>query len=232
MTETSGKKLNWLAIVSILLALLLLVQTGVLFYFLNHREALSEKASNKKETSALARSHASGSSSPYPQNLFSNRTRQKSISSQSHTYSDPWTLFDEMQEDMGHMMGGLMAGLPAMMSQMNQHMGLDSMPLVDMAEKDNTYLIRVDIPGLDKNKIEITVRGEILTIQGVRETTNQEQTDSYYTQERSYGSFSRSLRLPGPVDDANVKADYQNGVLTITLPKISPEQASKKINIA
>ncbi len=225
MTETYDKKINWLAILSILLALLLITQTGAFFYWLNKKESDS-----KKEFAQLF--HFKNAPTAYPKSTFSNALRQKHQPLSANTYQDPWSAFDQMQEDMGHMMGGFMAGLPGMMTQMNQHMGIDSMPSVDMEEKNNSYIVRVDIPGLNKDKIEITVRGEILTIQGMRESINQEQSGSYYTQERSYGSFSRSLRLPGPVDEGNIKADYQNGVLTITLPKVSEEQASKKINVA
>ena len=220
MNENKSQKTNWLAVLSILLALLLVTQTGALLYYFNKKDAPAKQ----KEAQPFHYKSVSPSGSV-------NHPRQRQHSVISNAYTDPWSAFDQMQENMNSMMGGFMSGLPSMMSQMNQHMGIDSMPSVDMNEKDNAYIVRVDIPGLDKDKIELTVRGEILTIQGVRETNNQEQTGSYYTQERSYGSFSRSLRLPGPVDDANVKADYQNGVLTITLPKVTDEQASKKIAV-
>lgn len=226
MTNTQDKKVNWLAIISILLTLLLLTQTGAFIYFLNKKdpEAGSDRFpfhAQKKLSAPTSTSH------PSP---FSNRlSRYKQPPTYAQDSSDP---FETMQEDMARLMGSFMSGLPSMMSSMNQHLGIDSLPLVDMEEKDNNYIVRVDTPGLDKSKIEISVRGEILTIQGVRETVNEEKSGSYFTQERSYGSFSRSLRLPGPVDDTNVKANYENGVLTITLPKISAEQASKKISVA
>ena len=228
MTDICEKKVNWLAVLSILLALLLMTQTGAFFYWLNKKENAQKKESDQP----VHFKNVPASPIAYPRSSFSNLPKQKRQAVTAHAYQDPLSAFDQMQEDMGRMMGGFMAGLPAMMNQMNQHMGIDSMPSVDLEEKNNTYVVRVDIPGLDKDKIELTVRGEILTIQGVRETSNQEQTGSFYTQERSYGSFSRSLRLPGPVDDTNIKADYQNGVLTITLPKTSDEKASKKISVA
>ncbi len=227
MSDTSEKKVNWLAVLSILLALVLVTQTGAFIYYLNKKE-------NSPQKTAAALDHHTNvlPQTAYPGSFFSRATHPRSAASQAAAYQDPWSVFDSMQEDMGRMMGGFMAGLPAMMSQMNQHMGFDSMPLVDLEEKDKAYIVRADIPGLDKDKIDITVRGEILTIQGVRETTTQNQGGSYYTQERSYGSFSRSMRLPGPVDEANIKAEYQNGVLVITLPKITEQEASKKVAIA
>lgn len=215
---TQKKKVNWLAILSILLAVLLVSQTAGFIYLLNKKE--------NKETGDLNAAQKHDAYVPsFP------RKANFQASPRAH-YQDPWSVFDDMQDSMNQMMGGFMASLPSMMSQMNQHMGIDAMPLIDMEEKDNAYIVQVDMPGLDKDKIDITVRGEILTIQGQRETVNQEQSGSYYTQERSYGSFSRSLRLPGPVDEGNIKAEYKDGVLWISLPKITKEESSKKISVA
>lgn len=225
MTETTQeKKVNWLAIVSILLAVLLVSQTAGLIYLLNKKESNAAKLNVAQSDSQ----HQTTYVPPRTRNAIIQVSQQPRASTY---YQDPWSMFDDMQESMNQMMGGFMANLPSMMTQMNQHMGIDAMPLVDMEEKDNAYVVQVDMPGLDKDKIDITVPGEILTIQGQRETINQEQTGSYYTQERSYGSFSRSLRLPGPVDEANIKAEYKNGVLLITLPKIAKEEASKKVSV-
>ncbi len=226
MTETNQeKKVNWLAIVSILLAILLLSQTAGLIYLLNKKEEKTAQPNIASGDSHNLSAHAS----QRPRSAIIQVSRQPRPSSY---YQDSWSMFDDMQESMNQMMGGFMANLPSMMSQMNQHMGIDAMPLTDMEEKDNAYIVQVDMPGLDKDKIDITVRGEILTIQGQRETMSQEESGSYYTQERSYGSFSRSLRLPGPVDETNIKAEYKNGVLLITLPKTTAEEASKKISVA
>jgi len=218
------KKINWLAIISIVLGLLLITQTAGILYWVNKKEE-PKKATAVSESdlvSALRQGAYPSAGSAMPR--YANRS--PSLYSRS-----PWSVFDDMQDSMSQMMGGFMASLPGMMSQMNQHMGIDAMPLMDMEEKNNAYIVQVDMPGLDKNKIDITVRGEILTIQGQRETVNQEQSGSFYTQERSYGSFSRSLRLPGPVDETNIQAEYKNGVLEITLPKITKAEASKKISV-
>ena len=68
----------------------------------------------------------------------------------------------------------------------------------------------------------MTVSGNMLTIRGEREEEEETKDgrQGFYTSERSYSSFSRSLPLPGPVDESNVKAEYHNGVLTVTLPKL------------
>lgn len=215
------KKFNWLAVISILLAVLFLGQTIGVIYYLNQKS----KAVPSKASAEYARAVTTSAHPAAKQNYFSPTGAHA-------TYQDPWSVFDEMQNNMNQMMGGFMASLPSMMSQMNQQMGIDAMPAIDLEEKETSYVVHVDMPGLDKDKIDITVRGETLTIQGVRETVNEEQSGSYYTQERSYGSFARSLRLPGPVDEANIKAEYKDGVLIITLPKVTQDEASKKISIA
>lgn len=216
MTDTHAKKTNWLAIVSVLLGLLLISQTVGFIYLLNKKE----KPEPYSQTTA-ANMHQPAWPS---RNLLAHHP--------SAYYQDPTAMFDDMHSSMEQMFGGFMAGLPSMMARVNQNMGIDSMPLVDLEEKDNAYVVQVDMPGLDKDKIDITVRGEILTIQGMRETVSQNQSGSFYTQERSYGSFSRSLRLPGPVDETAIKAEYKDGVLAITLPKASKEGASKKVAVS
>jgi len=108
------------------------------------------------------------------------------------------------------------------------------MPSIDMEETEKEYIVHADLPGLEKEKIDITVSGTLLTIRGIRETGSESADDKtgYYSQERSYGSFSRSLTLPGPVDETRVNAAYQNGVLTITLPKAETNQTSSKVPVA
>ena len=73
----------------------------------------------------------------------------------------------------------------------------------------------------------------MLTLQGVRETGSETRDEKrgFYSQERSYGSFSRTITLPGPVDEGNIKADYENGVLTVTLPKLGKDPSARKIVI-
>ena len=94
-------------------------------------------------------------------------------------------------------------------------------------------IVRSDLPGLEKDKISVTVENNVLTVQGMRQTSSEadDKNRGFYSQERSYGSFSRSFNLPGPVDDSQINADYKNGVLTITLPKIAPAKNAQKVAI-
>lgn len=147
---------------------------------------------------------------------------------------DPFEAMQRIQERMFRMMNSARTYAPAFMQQMQQDMASDFSPAMDMKETDASYIVTYDIPGLDKDKINITTRNGMLTIQGVRETEtqNQDEKTGFYSSERSYGSFARSVALPGPVDESQIKADYKNGVLTITLPKEKgAENSAKKIAV-
>ena len=108
-------------------------------------------------------------------------------------------------------------------------------PAVEIEEKDGTYIAKADLPGLEKDKIQVQVTGNVLTLSGERSTevSKEDEQKGYYASERSYGSFSRSIALPGPVDEGAVTADYKNGVLTITLPKSKGSgERARQVSIA
>ncbi len=92
-------------------------------------------------------------------------------------------------------------------------------PAVDVSEDDKEILVSADLPGIDPKQVEITVRDNILSLNGERKAEKEEKGESYHRVERSYGSFSRSFALPSSVDEAKVSAEYQDGVLRIHLPK-------------
>jgi HSP20 family protein len=103
-------------------------------------------------------------------------------------------------------------------------------PPVDISEDADNYLVKAELPGLDSKDIDISVSGDMLTIKGEKKKEAEHETGSYYTRERFFGSFRRSIRLPAGVNPEKVDAAYKNGVLTISLPK-SREARAKKIEI-
>lgn len=146
---------------------------------------------------------------------------------------DPFAMFDQMSRRMNSLMQhAFMFGSP-LFQNMPQNAGFDFTPAVDLEETKDAYIVRSDLPGLEKDKIDLTVRENVLTLEGVRQVTNttDDQKNGYYAQERSYGSFARSLSLPGPVDESKIKAVYENGVLTITLPKLPGPKNVQKVAI-
>ncbi|HUK42761.1 MAG TPA: Hsp20/alpha crystallin family protein [Candidatus Acidoferrales bacterium] len=92
-------------------------------------------------------------------------------------------------------------------------------PAVDIFETDNELVLKADIPGLDQKDIDIQIENGTLSIKGERKFEREEKNKGFHRMERSYGSFVRYFTLPETVDTTQVKADYQNGVLALTLPK-------------
>ncbi len=144
--------------------------------------------------------------------------------------ADPWEELRRMNRLMNQMLGNAFSSAygqrPARMMQ-GAVAGGDFNPDLDVRETASAYIVEADIPGMDKNKIDITVRDDVLTIRGVREEveTREEETESgaYFYKGRSFGSFQRSFNLPGNVKDEEIAAAYENGVLKITLPKAEKE---------
>jgi len=92
-------------------------------------------------------------------------------------------------------------------------------PAVDVAESADKVTIKAEVPGIDVKDLEISLVGDLLTIKGEKKAEKEEKGESYHLVERSYGSFSRSIRLPAPVDPDKIEATYKDGVLTVTCPK-------------
>lgn len=104
-------------------------------------------------------------------------------------------------------------------------------PAVDIRENQNELSLDVELPGLDPNDVEITAENGVLTIRGEKQTERKEGDDSrYHIVERSYGSFLRSFQLPNGLDESKIEANYNNGILSIHIPKSALAQP-KKIQI-
>jgi len=108
----------------------------------------------------------------------------------------------------------------------------DFIPAVNTREGDDAYYIELDLPGIKKEDVEISVDKNILTIKGKREVKKEEEKDDYYRIESMYGTFARSFTLPEKVDSENIRATGENGVVEITIPKLKVEkETTKKIEI-
>ncbi len=100
--------------------------------------------------------------------------------------------------------------------------------MLDMEERDNAYIVKVDLPGMDKDSINIEIKDGQLIISGEKRSEYEEDNKSgnYYRRERSVGYFSRVIPLPDDVNEEKINAEYKNGVLMVTLPK--KEESIKK----
>jgi HSP20 family protein len=104
-------------------------------------------------------------------------------------------------------------------------------PSVDVEETDDKMLVSCELPGVNKEDLDISVSGNQLTIRGEKKGETEEKSASFHRRERWYGSFSRSLALPEYVDPNKVDAHMKDGILTITVPKkeeVKPKQISIK----
>lgn len=104
------------------------------------------------------------------------------------------------------------------------------MPAVDVAEHEEEYQVKVELPGISKEDVNITMQENILTIRGEKKQEKESKGSSYHHVERSYGSFQRSFTLPTSVKHDKVEAAFNDGLLTVTLPK-AEEAKPKQIDV-
>jgi len=93
---------------------------------------------------------------------------------------------------------------------------------LDVVESDNDFIVKASIPGINPDDLEITLSGRTLIIKGETEKVSESEKSKYHLRERRYGNFSRRVTLPTEINDKAVKASYDAGVLTHTLPKTDP----------
>jgi len=92
-------------------------------------------------------------------------------------------------------------------------------PRTDLSETDDAFHIRLDVPGMTKDDITINLQNDTLTVSGERTSERKEKGEEYVRVERAFGNFHRTFTLPDAVDAENVEATYDEGVLTINVPK-------------
>ena len=103
--------------------------------------------------------------------------------------------------------------------------GMGMLPL-DVYESDDEVTVRASIPGVSSDNIDISVMGTTLTIKGEKSEDREEKKGNYHLRERHYGAFQRSVNLPSQVNVDRAKAEFKDGVLILTLPKV--EEAKPK----
>jgi HSP20 family protein len=103
-------------------------------------------------------------------------------------------------------------------------------PAVDIAEHDNEYIVKVELPGVAKDDVKITLESNILTIRGEKKHEKETKEEDFHRVERSFGSFQRSFTLPTTVKSDKIDAVYKDGILTVSLPK-AEEAKPKQIEV-
>ncbi len=124
------------------------------------------------------------------------------------SFYDQWDPFAQMQM-MEHQMGHMM-----------KENAVDFNPREDIKQMPHAYIVSMDIPGMQKDKINLEVKNGVLVVSGQRESEVKEQRpNQYYRQERYFGNFLRTVPLPDDAKTDNINAQYKDGVLTITVPR-------------
>jgi HSP20 family protein len=126
----------------------------------------------------------------------------------------PWTGMTNFKQEMDRMLERVLEGkwdeFPAVG---------DWAPSLDLSETKDSLVLKVEAPGMDQKDIQISLQENLLTIKGEKKQEKDEKDERYHRVERSYGSFTRSVRLPVGVDASKVTAAFKNGLLTVTMPK-------------
>jgi HSP20 family protein len=103
-------------------------------------------------------------------------------------------------------------------------------PAVDIVEQENEYVVKMELPGVNKDEVKISLESNILTIKGEKKQEKEEQSKNLHRIERSYGSFQRSFTLPTTVKSDKIDAVFKDGVLSVSLPK-AEEAKPKQIEV-
>jgi HSP20 family protein len=102
---------------------------------------------------------------------------------------------------------------------------------MDVSETEEEFRVRAELPGVSEKDVEVTLDDDVLTIRGEKRFERKDEKESYHFVERSYGTFQRSVRLPYAVDPERVRASFENGVLTVTLPKTKQQERARRIQV-
>jgi HSP20 family protein len=104
-------------------------------------------------------------------------------------------------------------------------------PHMDVSETDKEVRIQAELPGVIESDVEVALDDDVLTIRAEKKQERREEREGVHISERAYGTFQRSLRLPFHVEPEQVQARFENGVLSVTLPKTQPQERTRRIPI-
>ncbi len=104
------------------------------------------------------------------------------------------------------------------------------MPPVDVTEKNDKFTVSVELPGLNKDDIKLSLQNNVLTISGSKKRESETKDDRFHRIERSFGTFCRTINLASSVDASKIDADFKDGILTVNMPKVE-EAKPKEISI-
>lgn len=144
---------------------------------------------------------------------------------------DPvWSEFERLRRGMDDLMTALSSETRAAADPLWR--GARLFPLLNLTREGDTFVVTAELPGTNVEDLNIHVEGDTLTLKGERKALNLGEGASFHRRERTSGTFQRSLALPQSIDAENVKANYKDGVLTVSLPiakAVLPRQISVSV---
>jgi HSP20 family protein len=99
-------------------------------------------------------------------------------------------------------------------------------PRLDFSETKDAYVVKLEVPGVEQKEINVSLQDGLLTVKGERTRETEAKDEKFHRLERAWGAFTRTLRLPGPVDGEKTTATFKDGLLTVTLPKTAAAKGS------
>ncbi len=144
---------------------------------------------------------------------------------------DPFTEFATLQDRLNQFLTTQPSGPVGLFRGAEQALTAPNfIPAVNVYEDEHNIMVTVELPGVDEKDIDVSLENNVLTINGERKLENEEKKENFHRIERSYGRFTRSFALPPTVDTESVNAEFNNGVLQISLDK-REEAKPKQIKI-
>lgn len=143
-------------------------------------------------------------------------------------YGDP---FLSLHREMNRLFDDALRGPAGIPGQGGSAQTQALTPHVDVSETEREVRIVAELPGVTDKDVEVTLNDDVLTIRGEKKFERNEEKENYHVVERSFGSFQRSLRLPFVIEADQIKASFDHGVLTITVPKGREQERTRRIQI-
>lgn len=139
---------------------------------------------------------------------------------------DPAREVDALQGDLNRLFDNFFAGRNQGRNGVQRWV-----PAMDLVESGEEYVLRADLPGMERDDVELELKDNVLTVSGRREAEHEDSQEGFHRVERAFGSFSRSLELPAGIDPDALKAEFDRGVLEVRIPK-PPQEQPRRIAIA
>lgn len=138
---------------------------------------------------------------------------------------DPFRDLRSLQDEMNRLFS---SSFPRLSNQ--EEMSAGWSPSVDIYESETQVILEAELPGMKREDFDLSIENNIITLKGERRFEKKDEGDNYHRVERAYGSFTRSFNLPRTISTEDIKAEYKNGILTVTLQK-KEEAKARKIEI-